>query len=111
MQRTFISRRQNHRAQREMTGLDDVRIIVRSCPASTHITHLRATILRIDLRLEAQDIPIRATIAQSCDVFIDLINARYVTHVYLPLLVAQPVSGSPAIAARASGLGGPAMPP
>src|SRR5262249_6054098 len=62
VQRTFVSRRNNHRAQREMAGLNNVGIIVLACAAAAHVAHLGASILRIDLGLEIQHTPIELAI-------------------------------------------------
>src|SRR5437867_9020686 len=83
-----MTRRKNHRAQREMACLNDIGIIMPACSSSTHVPHLGAPVFRIDLGLKIKDAPIGPAVRQTRDVLIDMIDVwNWIAHGFVLLVL------------------------
>src|SRR5262249_41151319 len=81
MQWPFISGRNDHGAQSEMTRFDDLGIVVLARSTAADITHLGAAIFGICPRLKVQYVPIGLSVFKTRDVFVDLVDAwNYFVH-------------------------------
>src|SRR5262245_62611713 len=109
VQRSLVAGRDDHGAEREMTGLDDLGIIVLAGPTTADVAHLSTPVLGIDLRLKSKHIPVRLPIFKAGHVIVDLIDSgSRIVHSMLRCRISnsqlscynQPLSGSPVMASR-----------
>jgi hypothetical protein len=73
VQRTLVAWRENHRAKREVSRLNDFWIIVLTRPAAPHVSHLGAAVFGIDFGLKIEDAPIEFAVFKAGDVFVDVV--------------------------------------
>src|SRR5262249_38097216 len=74
VQRSLVSRRDDHRTQCEVTSLDDLGIVVLAGSTAADVPHLSASVFRIHLGLKSKHIPVWLGIFERGDVFVDLID-------------------------------------
>jgi hypothetical protein len=74
VERPLIPGRNHHRAEREMSGLNNTRVVVLAGSAAADISHLSPAVFGIDFGLKIEHTPIRASIFQTRDVFVDFID-------------------------------------
>src|SRR3989442_458404 len=75
MQWPFVAGRKNHRAEREMSRFNDVRVLMLSGSTTPNVPHLSSAILRVHPGLKIQYTPVDLPVAQTSNEFVDFVDA------------------------------------